>query len=146
MNVSRIKILNHKNATTAKIENDGIDMISARDSLVTNNFVMTVDDAMCAKGAVSGAPVSNNVFVDNVVYTSCAGNKAGFQAQGPYSGVVFRGTDVLRARRGVVVQAQEGAFAMHNVSFIDIRVDLGWIFFVQKYFLRTENPATLNKC
>ena len=27
-----------------------------------------------------------------------------------------------------------------------VGVSQGWIIFVQKYFLRTENPETLNKC
>ena len=124
MVVDQVKVLNHANVTTAKIENDGLDLISTRDAVVQHSFVITVDDAMCAKGSAPGAALRNTSFIDNVVYTSCAGNKAGFQAEGPYSDVVFRGTDVLHARRGVVVQSVQGSSIMRNVSFEDIRVEV----------------------
>ena len=43
--------------------------------------------------------VLNNTFAGNTVYTSCAANKAGYQAHGPFGSVAFVGTDVLHARR-----------------------------------------------
>jgi hypothetical protein len=49
-----------------------------RDASVSFCFVITVDDAMCAK-ASSSAEVRNNTFSDNVVFSSCGGNKAGMQ-------------------------------------------------------------------
>ena len=73
MSVAHVKVLNHKNATIAKIENDGIDLVSTRDAAVRHCFVMTVDDAMCAKA--SSTETRNNTFSDNTVFTSCAANK-----------------------------------------------------------------------
>ena len=73
MSVTHVKVLNHKNATIAKIENDGIDLVSTRDAAVRHCFVMTVDDAMCAKA--SSTETRNNTFSDNTVFTSCAANK-----------------------------------------------------------------------
>ena len=121
MSVFAVKVLNHKNATTAKIENDGIDLISVRDASVAHCFVITVDDAMCAKA--SSSETRNNTFSDNVVYSSCGGNKAGFQSEANFSNVRFIRTDVLRARRGVVVESSEGAYPMQDIVFDDIRVE-----------------------
>jgi len=49
--------------------------------------------------------------------------QAGMQANGAYSGVHFVRTDVLHARRGLVVQSVAGAHTMHDVSFHDIAVE-----------------------
>jgi polygalacturonase len=78
MSVTNVKVLNHRNASIAKIENDGLDLVSVRDGHVSRNFVMTCDDAMCAKAR--STPVRNVTFADNVVWSSCGGNKAGMQA------------------------------------------------------------------
>ena len=75
--------------------------------MVSHCFVMTVDDAMCAKA--SSTPVRNITFADCVVFSSCGGNKAGMQANAPYSDVRFLRTDVLHARRGIIVQSTTGA-------------------------------------
>jgi len=82
---------------------------------------MTVDDAMCAKA--SSTPVRNVTFADCVVFSSCGGNKAGMQANAPYSDVRFLRTDVLHARRGIIVQSTTGSHTMSDVSFEDIRVE-----------------------
>lgn len=70
MSVHAVKVLNHKNVTVAKIENDGLDLVSVRDALVSFCFVMTVDDAMCAKA--HSTATRNNTFADNTVFTRYA--------------------------------------------------------------------------
>ena len=121
MVVNRVKVLNHKNVTQAKIENDGLDLISTRDAVVSWNFVITVDDAMCAKA--SSTAVRNVTFSDNVVFSSCGGNKAGMQANAPFGDVRFVRTDVLHARRGIIVQSTTGDHTMRGVEFRDVVVE-----------------------
>jgi hypothetical protein len=121
MSVRAVKVLNHKNVSVAKIENDGLDLVSVRDATVSYCFVITVDDAMCAKAASTA--VKNNTFTDNVVFSSCAGNKAGMQANMQFSGVRFIRTDVLHARRGIVVQSTTGDHTMTGVEFRDVVVE-----------------------
>jgi hypothetical protein len=49
--VKGVKVTNHWNSSVAKIQNDGIDMLSNAHSHVSRCFVLTQDDAMCLKGA-----------------------------------------------------------------------------------------------
>lgn len=45
------------------------------------------------------------------------------QANAPFSDVQFIRTDVLHARRGIIVQSTEGPHTMRRVSFEDIAVE-----------------------
>lgn len=115
-----IKVLNHKDYSR-KIENDGIDMTSSSNSKVNQCFVITIDDAMCAKARYED--MDNVEFSNNVVYTSAAGVKAGMQSVGNMSNIVFRNNDVVFCYRGIGVDTKEGYLPIVGVVFKDIRVE-----------------------
>ena len=48
------------------------------------------------------------------------------------------------AAKGLAIKVAPGTG--YQLAFSFQGNDQGWIFFVHKYFLRTENPETLNKC
>lgn len=115
-----VKVLNHKDYTY-KIEDDGIDMTSSSNSKVNQCFVMTIDDAMCAKARYSD--MDNVEFSNNVIYTSAAGVKGGMQSVGNMTNIVFRNCDVIYCYRGIGVDTKEGTLPIANVVFRDIRVE-----------------------
>jgi polygalacturonase len=115
-----IKVLNHKDYSR-KIENDGIDMTSSSNSKVNQCFVITIDDAMCAKARYGN--MDKVEFSNNVVYTSAAGVKAGMQSVGNMSNIVFRNNDVVFSYRGIGIDTKEGTLPIAGVLFKDIRVE-----------------------
>lgn len=128
--IQNVKVLNHKNSTVAKIQNDGLDLCANADSVVRKNFVITQDDAMCLKASRSpgefpyNTTVVNNTFEGNVVWTACAGAKFGMQARNIVRDSVFRDHDVIHARRGIVVEATSGAVKMGpGLLFEDVRIE-----------------------
>lgn len=126
--VQNVKVLNHKDIQW-KIQNDGINATSSSNVLVNQCFVMTVDDAMCAKASYERAGLMENVvFANNVIWTWSAGVKAGMQNNHPMNGVVFRNMDVIHCRRALGVDAKTSQdigkeIPIENVKFQDIRVD-----------------------
>lgn len=115
-----VKVLNHKD-NNKKIENDGIDMTSSSNSKVNQCFVITIDDAMCAKARYGD--MTNVEFSNNVNYSTAAGVKAGMQSVGNMSNIVFRNCDVINSRRGIGVDTKEGNLPITGVVFKDIRVE-----------------------
>jgi polygalacturonase len=126
--VQNVKVLNHKDIQW-KIQNDGINATSSSNVLVNQCFVMTIDDAMCAKASYERAGLMENVvFANNVIWTWSAGVKAGMQNNHPMNGVVFRNIDVIHCRRALGVDAKTSQdigkeIPIENVKFQDIRVD-----------------------
>jgi polygalacturonase len=130
--VKGVKVTNHFNSSVAKIQNDGIDLLSNAHSRVSRCFVLTQDDAMCLKGAFFSASspkfgyatdMTNVTFSQNTVYTSCAGAKYGMQARAPMSNSVFVDHYIVHCRRAVVVEATEGNSPMSNLRFERVYVD-----------------------
>lgn len=121
--VSEVKVLNHHNATVYKIQNDGLDLISNANSSVDRCLVVTCDDAMCSKSSESDTGVDHVSFTNNIVFSWCAGQKAGMQAKSIHQHVVFRNNDIVQARRGLVVEVTEGKETLHAVAFRDVRVE-----------------------
>jgi hypothetical protein len=121
--VRHVKIINHKNPYQYKIMNDGIDLCGTRNALAENNFVMTVDDALCAKSTINDFPMYNIRFKNNIVFSSCAGLKAGLQSLSPMYDVWFEDNDVIQARRGIVVEATSGIQQTHDIHFVNTRVE-----------------------
>jgi hypothetical protein len=126
--VQNVKVLNHKDIDW-KIQSDGINATSSSDVLINQCFVMTIDDAMCAKASYGSAgSMDNVVFTNNVLWTWAAGVKAGMQNNHPMNGVVFRNIDIVHCRRAIAVDTKtsqdEGeTIPIENVKFHDIRVD-----------------------
>lgn len=123
-----VKVLNHKNINW-KIENDGIDVCSSSDALVNQCFVMTIDDAVCAKAtdAVMGS-MDNVLFSNNVFWNWSAGVKAGMQNDHPMNGVVFRNIDIVHCRRAVAVDTKTSqdlgkSIPIEGVLFDQIRTE-----------------------
>jgi polygalacturonase len=121
--VRNIKIINHKNADIYKIMNDGINICGSRNAVVEKNFVMTVDDALCAKSSVTDFEMYNIHFRNNIVFSSCAGLKAGMQSHSAMYDVWFENNDVVQARRGIVTEATTGNELMSDIHFINTRVE-----------------------
>ncbi|WP_337102522.1 glycosyl hydrolase family 28 protein [Paenibacillus sp. YIM B09110] len=121
--VRNVKIMNHKNADQYKIMNDGIDICGTRNALAEKNFVMTVDDALCAKSTIVDFAMYNIRFNNNIVFSSCAGLKAGLQSLSPMYDVWFENNDVVQARRGIVAEASSGDQLMNNIHFVNTRVE-----------------------
>ena len=121
--VFEVKVLNHHNATVWKIENDGLDLVANADSSVDRCLVVTCDDAMCSKSSEKDAGVENVAFTNNIVFSWCAGQKAGMQAESVHQNVVFHNNDVVQARRGLVAEITEGKETLHAVTFRDVRVE-----------------------
>ena len=120
-----LKVLNWQNASVIKIENDGLDLIGGSHSRVDSSLVITCDDAMCAKSTLGPAlPMTNVTFENNVVWSSCAGNKVGTEcSDGAKSHIVFRNNDIVQARRGVVAENRHGGGLVSDVLFEDLRVE-----------------------
>lgn len=121
--VRNVKIINHKNADQYKIMNDGIDICGTRNAIAEKNFVMTVDDALCAKSTIIDFAMYNIHFKNNIVFSSCAGLKAGLQSLSPMYDVWFEDNDVVQARRGIVVEATSGDQLMNDIHFVHTRVE-----------------------
>lgn len=121
--VRHVKIINHKNADQYKIMNDGIDLCGTRNAVAEKNFVMTVDDALCAKSTITDFAMYNVRFKNNIVFSSCAGLKAGLQSLSPMYDVWFEDNDVVQARRGIVAEATSGTQLMNDIHFVNTRVE-----------------------
>ncbi|OJV44346.1 MAG: hypothetical protein BGO29_13530 [Bacteroidales bacterium 36-12] len=118
--VQNVKVLNHKDIRY-KIENDGINSVTSSNTIVNQCFVITIDDAYCAKARQGD--MDNCVFSNNVCYNWSGGVKAGMQSVGDMSGILFRNCDVIHCRRGVGVDTREGTNPIMGVEFRDIRVE-----------------------
>lgn len=123
-----VKVLNHKNINW-KIENDGINVCSSSDALVNQCFVMTIDDAGCAKAtdAVMGS-MDRVRFSNNVVWTWSAGVKCGMQNDHPMNEVVFENIDIIHCRRAIALDTKTSqdlgrSIPIEGVLFDRIRVD-----------------------
>ena len=121
--VFQVKVLNHHNASVYKIENDGLDLVANADSSVDRCLVVTCDDAMCSKSSEKDAGVDNVAFTNSIVFSWCAGLKAGMQAESSHQNVLFRNNDVVQARRGLVVEVTEGEETLRAVTFRGVRVE-----------------------
>ncbi len=119
--VRNVKIVNHWDQADVKIQNDGIDLCASRHGTAEANFVMTGDDAMCAKG--NGKETAWLTFKHNVVSTFAAANKAGMQSTGPVHDILFSGNDVVACRRGLVVESLEGGESISGIRFENISID-----------------------
>lgn len=118
--VQNVKVLNHKDIIY-KIQNDGINSTSSSNTLINQCFIITIDDAMCAKARYGN--MENCTFSNNVNFTWAAGVKAGMQSVGNMKNIVFRNCDIIHARRGVGIDTREGLRPITGVVFNDIRVE-----------------------
>jgi len=121
--IRNLKVLNFKDANKYKIQNDGIDMCSTRHARVDKCFVMTVDDALCAKAMDENHPMYGVAFTNNVLFTSCAGHKSGMQARSEMRDIWFVDNDIIQCRRGLVVEATTGNALMHDIHYLDARIE-----------------------
>jgi polygalacturonase len=125
VNISNIKIISDNNS------DDGIDIVSTRNILVTNSFIRTKDDCIAIKSFAKPQPVSgqtshgeqvfgklsegpfypvDGVMVKNCVFWNAAWGNAleiGFELSGDISNVSFTNNDIIRVEGGA-------AFSIHN--------------------------------
>lgn len=121
--VRNVKVLNYKDVGGYKIQNDGIDICASRHVRVDKCFVMTIDDPLCVKATDENQPMHDVLMTNNVLFTSCAGQKSGMQAHSEMRDIWFANNDVLQCRRGIVVEATTGSAPMSDIHYLDIRVE-----------------------
>lgn len=121
--VRNVKVLNYKDVGGYKIQNDGIDICASRHVRVDKCFVMTIDDPLCVKATDENQPMYDVLMTNNVLFTSCAGQKSGMQAHSEMRDIWFANNDVLQCRRGIVVEATTGSALMSDIHYLDIRVE-----------------------
>jgi len=97
IDVHRVKVVGHR--VTA--HNDGIDVESCKDARITNNFVLTVDDAFCVKD-YQQFQRTESIFLDNnVAYAVANGFKLGYAGYNYIDGVTIQNGDVINGSAGV---------------------------------------------
>ncbi len=125
VNINNIKIISDNNS------DDGIDIVSTRNILVTNCFIRTKDDCIAIKSFAKPQPVSGKasndeqvfgklsdgpfypvegVMIKNCVFWNAAWGNAleiGFELSGDISNVSFKDNDIIRVEGGA-------AFSVHN--------------------------------
>ncbi len=121
--VRNVKVLNYKDVGGYKIQNDGIDICASRHVRVDKCFVMTIDDPLCVKATDENQRMYDVLMTNNVLFTSCAGQKSGMQAHSEMRDIWFVNNDVLQCRRGIVVEATTGSCLMSDIHYLDIRVE-----------------------
>ncbi|MFF5122462.1 cellulose binding domain-containing protein [Dactylosporangium aurantiacum] len=105
---------------------DGVDFDESTNSLLSNAFLYTGDDNMATKNedATAGALNTRNVVHENVVcYSNSGCAKIGTKTEGnSMDGVVFRGIDVVKAGRAMVIDAVDTA-VVSNTRWENVRVE-----------------------
>lgn len=91
---------------------DGFDPDNSSNILIEDNFISVDDDAIAVKLANGHRrDMSDVVFRDNVVWTTCAALKIGTEVFGHTArNIVFQGNDVIHADSGIVVQCYRGGY------------------------------------
>lgn len=99
---------------------DAFDPDNSSNVLIEDNFISVDDDAIAIKLANGRRrDMSNIVFRDNVVWTTCAALKIGTEVFGhTVRNVVFQGNDILHADSGIVVQCYRGGY-VEGAKWID---------------------------
>ena len=120
ISVNATKVINER----VLKHNDGIDFSACQHVRAEHCFVLTSDDALCAKGTNdNGEDCYDITFEDIVVYSNTRGVKCGMQAYNQMYDIWFRNIDVLNARYGIDLLHQDGTGEWHDIHFIDIRVE-----------------------
>jgi hypothetical protein len=124
--VQNVKVLNHRDIRW-KIQNDGINATSSSNTLINQCFVLTIDDAMCAKARFDSWGTMRNVtFSNNVLWSWAAGVKSGMQHYHPMENIRFENIDIIHARRAVALDTRQGDSndpPVGNTVFHNIRVE-----------------------
>ena len=124
--VQNVKVLNHRDIDW-KIQNDGINATSSSSTLINQCFVLTIDDAMCAKARFDSWGTMRNVtFSHNVLWSWAAGVKSGMQHYHPMENIRFDNIDIIHARRAVALDTRQGDSndpPVGNTVFQNIRVE-----------------------
>jgi polygalacturonase len=121
--VKNIKVINHFDQDRVKIQNDGINLYSCTNSVVDQCFVITGDDAFCAKQGNAGKPGTRLTFKNSVLFTRCAGNKVGMQSRSRADDIWFINNTIVSCRRGIVIEMDSGSEGSANIHFVDVTVE-----------------------
>ena len=124
--VQNLKVLNHRDIRW-KIQSDGINAVSSSNTLINQCFVITIDDAMCAKARFDSWGTMRNVtFSNNVLWSWSAAVKSGMQHYHPMQNILFENIDIIHARRAVALDTRLGDRndpPVGNTEFKNIRVE-----------------------
>jgi len=115
-----VKVVNATYNTS--LSSDGINMCGCQHAVIEDCFVYTLDDAFCSK-AMDGEDVRDVHFKNSVVWTRCAGVKAGMQAESAHHDIWFENIDVIHCSRGIAIMHKTGENAIEDIHFIDIRTE-----------------------
>nr|WP_321412125.1 glycosyl hydrolase family 28 protein [uncultured Carboxylicivirga sp.] len=120
INVHATKVINER----VLKHNDGIDFSACQHVRANHCFVLTSDDAVCAKGTDDNHEDCYDIrFEDIVVYSNTRGVKCGMQAYNKMYDIWFNNIDVLNARYGIDLLHQDGTGEWNDIHFRDIRVE-----------------------
>ncbi len=120
IDVDRTKVINERILK----HNDGIDLSACQHGRVKDCFVLTSDDAICAKGTDDNNEDCYDIrFEDMVVYSNTRGAKCGMQAYNHMYDIWFKNIDILNARYGIDLLHQDGIGVWEDIHFIDIRTE-----------------------
>lgn len=123
--IRNYKMINCRPTTTTWNNTDGVNFDESTNGSLYNAFLYTGDDSMATKNEEpSGTIDTKNIVHEKVVcYTNSVGCKIGTKTMGQsMDGVVFRDIDVVKAGRGLNIDAYDTA-VIKNTVFENIRIE-----------------------
>jgi Glycosyl hydrolases family 28 len=122
--IQNYKVINRRPTTTTYNQTDGIDIDASNNCTVYNTFVYSGDDNLSPKTEQEANMDSSKVtYEKSVLYSNSAGCKIGTKTFGSMmSGIVFKDIDIVKAGRGLVIDANDTAL-ITGTTFQDIRVE-----------------------
>jgi polygalacturonase len=122
--IKNYKVINRRPTTTTYNQTDGVDFDASTNGNLYNAFLYTGDDNMATKTEQEGGIDTKNIVHEKVVaYSNSAACKIGTKTFGKtMDGVVFKDIDIVKAGRGLVIDANDTA-VIQNTKYEDIRVE-----------------------
>ncbi len=107
---------------------DGIDLTGCHDTLVSDCFIRTGDDAIALKTTIDSRSCEHITVTNCVLETSCAAIRLGFESDEDFRNCTFSNITIRNCSRGIDLVTFSGG-DIENVSFTNIvgRCMSGWI-------------------
>lgn len=114
-----------------RANNDGMDIISCRNTTIDNCYVRTIDDALTIKGAnymfTERGKNADITYQNNVIWNYGAGQalQLGTETSADYfEDIVFRNVDIIHNDSGRAISLENGDSAtFRNIVYDDIRIE-----------------------
>lgn len=100
--------------------NDGIDITSCKDVVISNCDIITCDDAICFKASEKGGSCERAVVTNCLIQTSCAALKVGSNlVYHPIRDICFSNCVITTSSRAIGLYSTRGS-VVENISFSNI--------------------------